>query len=90
MISLSEWSKLEQHGAVFLSAAGLRMAVPTNLSDQIDDFIYDVGSYGNYWSASVYDDEEAWVLKFGDAIYTPVGSYSRGYGCSVRLVCDVH
>ena len=71
----SEWSKLEAKGAVFLPAAGYR--------DGTD--VYDVGSYGRYWSSSANDYGRASYLYFYSG---RVGtSYlGRSDGGSVRLV----
>ena len=72
--SYSEWAKMEAAGAVFLPAAGWRGGTS----------VYDVGSYGNYWSSS-YDDS-------GDAFSFDFESGSRDYfrrvGSSVRLVSE--
>jgi len=68
---------LEEHGAVFLPAAGYRDGTSVNL----------VGSYGNYWSASCYGNNGAYDVGFygGDlATYDPGFRYG---GRSVRLVC---
>ena len=60
VITVSQWTTLEQHGAVFLPAAGRRKG--TSVSS--------VGSFGLYWSASyhgfgiafgVYLSEEIWL-----------------------------
>ena len=76
-ISASQWSALEQAGAVFLPAAGYRDGTS----------VYVVGSYGNYWSASYYGSSGAYYVDFDDSgLYASDGSY-RYYGQSVRLVC---
>ena len=77
-ISSSQWATLEQHGAVFLPAAGYR--VGTSVSN--------VGSYGIYWSASCYYSGwvGAWYAYFDDSNLHTDDSYYRYYGRSVRLV----
>ena len=75
-ITTQQWSTLEQHGAVFLTAAG----------DRIGTSVGRVGSDGFYWSASCLGYVLAWSVSFIDTnLYT--GSYcNRYYGQSVRLV----
>ena len=76
VISASQWDSLEQHGAVFLPAAGNRTGTS----------VYDVGSLGIYWSASYYNSHSAYYVLFsGSYLYTTNGS--RCNGKSVRLVC---
>ncbi len=60
---------------IFLPAAGYRYG----------EVVYNDGSYGYYWSSSVYDDDYAHCLGFkGSYVYT--SHISRDYGLSVRLV----
>ena len=77
-ISASQWTTLEQHGAVFLPTAGYRDGTS----------VYGVGSNGYYWSASysrIYVAYDMWfagldlVLQYDDLRYD---------GLSVRLVCS--
>lgn len=82
-ISASHWVTLEQHGAVFLPAAGERCRT----------WVRYVGSEGKYWSASYYDwttlaggDMEAYAVFFDDSELFPDMVGSRSYGYSVRLV----
>ena len=76
-LSASEWSNLEQAGAVFLPAAGYRSGTSVNI----------VGSYGYYWSASYSNSYGAYSVYFHDTgLYTSISS-GRYYGQSVRLVC---
>ena len=76
--SLDEWTVMESYGAVFLPAAGSRYGTD----------VYYVGSYGDYWSSSAYDNYDASVLYFGSG-NVGTGSYGdRGIGQSVRLVQD--
>ena len=78
--SPDEWAVMQSYGAVFLPAAGYRRGRDVDL----------VGSYGNYWSSSAFDDGGAYYLYFGSV------SGSVGVSCdvcsdglSVRLVQDV-
>ena len=75
-ITASQWSALEQHGAVFLPAAGRRNGTSVG----------GVGSYGYYWSASYYNSGYAYYVWFYDSSLYPRNSYYRYYGHSVRLV----
>ncbi|MBR2369887.1 MAG: hypothetical protein IKA83_07000 [Paludibacteraceae bacterium] len=76
--SSSEWTKLENSGAVFLPAAGYRYG--SNL--------YYVQNYGYYWSATEGYSNGAYSLNFGSE-GASMGDVSRQSGHSVRLVQDV-
>ncbi|MBR2773058.1 MAG: hypothetical protein IKD78_13810, partial [Bacteroidales bacterium] len=79
-ITVSEWETLEQHGAVFLSAAGYRYGTS----------VFDVNNHGYYWSSTSYgwDNNSAWGVRFCDS-YLRVDTPTVFYGSSVRLVHDV-
>ncbi|MBQ3833239.1 MAG: hypothetical protein II815_08700, partial [Bacteroidales bacterium] len=64
--------------SVFLPAAGYRYGSE----------LYNAGSYGDYWSSSLYTDDPggAWLLHFNSGNYR-MDSYYRYYGQSVRPVC---
>lgn len=75
-ISASQWTILEQHGAVFLPAAGGRNGTSVG----------GVGLSGYYWSASYYNNNmNAYYVYFGDSNLGLQG-YNRRNGYSVRLV----
>ena len=76
-ISSQDWkNKFEANGAVFLPAAGNR----TN------DVTRYVGSEGDYWSSTLYNDNRAYLLNFDDAyLGAQYGDYIWN-GNSVRLV----
>ena len=82
VITTSDWNTLEQHGAVFLPAAG----------DRSGASVYVDGSYGIYWSASYcgYSSSYgAFFVRFDGSSLNP-SSYGGGnYGCSVRLVHSI-
>ena len=65
--------------SIFLPAAGYRD----------DSSLYGAGSYGIYWSSSLYTDNPygAWYVDFDSG---NVGRYNvnRYYGFSVRPVCQ--
>ena len=74
-ITASQWSTLEQAGAVFLPAAGYRNGASVNW----------VGSVGNYWSASYENSSNAYGVEFdGSGLYC--SHNNRSSGLSVRLV----
>ena len=75
-ITASQWSTLEQAGAVFLSAAGYRNGTS----------VYDVGSYGYYWSTSYYNSTSARIVYFNVSSLNTGINYLRYDGQSVRLV----
>ena len=82
-ISVSQWNTLEQHGAVFLPAAGNRYGTSVN----------EFGSSGAYWSSTSDGLEYAYSVTFGGMYsynsYVHLNVYSnRGSCSSVRLVCS--
>lgn len=79
--SLSEWSKMELNGAVFLPAAGCRYGLVVDMVD--DRGFYWADMYCKYLARQLSIDCLAHPLNF-----TP-DLRSRSYGCSVRLVQDV-
>ena len=76
-INSSQWSTLEQHGAVFLPAAGYR----TNGTS-----LYNPGYIGFYWSASKDRSDTACNVKFIDSNLLLDGFSHHNIGNSVRLV----
>ena len=65
-------------GQLFLPAAGCRWG----------SGLYDAGSYGIYWSSSLFPDSDysAYYLLFNSGSWYWSSSY-RYYGRSVRAVC---
>jgi len=61
---------------VFFPASGYRLGTG----------LYFRGSYGYYWSASLYSQTNGYNLGFSSGGVNPASSYSRFYGCSVRAV----
>ena len=80
--SLSEWALMEEAGAVFLPAGGLRSGIQVN----------NAGSFGHYWSSSsqgVYAYTMYIAPPGGGFNYNFVVDYRRrDLGCSVRLIQD--
>lgn len=80
----SEWAQMEAEGAVFLPAAGYRDGA----------VVWNVGSYGNYWSSSSPNSNSAYNLAFfniynyGISELVTNDNFYRYYGFSVRLVSD--
>jgi hypothetical protein len=72
------WITMEATGAVFLPAAGYRYG----------SSVYDVGSAGDYWSASCDLQNYAGGMRF-DSDGADLGIDYRYLGFSVRLVQDL-
>ena len=70
-----QWEQMEQNGAVFLPAAGVRNGTS----------VLDVGSGGYYWSAS-FSNSNAYGVYFFDSGLDPQSIFDRYHGRSVRLV----
>lgn len=82
-ISISQWSTLEQYGAVFLPAAGYRDGTTFNTGNND-------GIAGYYWSASCFHSDGAKSTEFFrySFDYSISGYFLRNRGFSVRLVQD--
>jgi len=76
-LTVSQWTILENAGAVFLPAAGYRFGTSVGNS----------GSCGYYWSASYCNNNYSYVTYFSDSQFGAVNSSNRSYGQSVRVVC---
>ena len=82
--SLSEWNLMEEAGAIFLPAGGVRSG--TN--------VYIHGPLGVYWTTTCLEDWSSFVMQIdgsGGSVnyFNLVGNYiRRDTGCSVRLVQD--
>jgi hypothetical protein len=48
--------------------------------------LYDRGSYGSYWSASLYSQTDGYLLYFGSGGVLPALNDDRFRGFSVRAV----
>ena len=82
IIGVSDWTKLENAGCIFLPAAGSRDGTTIN----------NVASYGNYWSITYYATAGAYYLYFDSGNLYPTGYWcerNRIYGHAVRLVKNV-
>ena len=73
-----QWATMEANGAVFLPAAGHRYGTNVN----------DVGSEGNYWSATLNGAFGAHILYFSSEYFDPQDYCNRESSNSVRLVQD--
>ena len=71
-----QWEVMEQRGAVFLPAAGIRGG--TN--------VVNVGSSGSYWSSTPKGTEDAYDLSFNSDYLSSQINNGRYGGRSVRLV----
>lgn len=87
VITASEWETLEQHGAVFLPAAGYR-----------SETMNSIGQRGDYWSSDIeyYYEEctrQVGLIEFtsntcSSSVASMDNGFPRGSGLSVRLVRD--
>lgn len=75
-ISMEQWEVIEQHGAVFLPAAGYRLGTD----------ILNMGSSGHYWSSSHYNEDRANCVSIFDSGLYPQAIDFIFNGFSVRLV----
>ena len=78
-VSASEWDTLEQHGAVFLPAAGFRFGVS----------VKSVGVNCYYWSSTHVNRLYAYGVYVTDSNMIVGDGSNRTYGRSVRLVYEV-
>ena len=81
VISATQWNSLEQHGAVFLPAAGYRE----------DTSLFYLDSQGYYWSSSHYSlsVDHSYHVEFSNSYFDiHWAGPARNCGLSVRLVHD--
>ena len=80
IITAEQWGALDQHGAVFLPAAGIRDG----------NSVFNLGSEGHYWSSSCYNEgyyiNHARALLFFNSSIIFNNHFERYRGMSVRLV----
>lgn len=78
---IAQWNNIEQHGAVFLPAAGTRDGTT----------VYNLDYAGSYWSSSIYQyynyNDYAYHMSFSSSSLGTYNNY-RYRGFSVRLVQD--
>ena len=74
-----EFAQFEAEGCVFLPCAGYRYG----------SNVYDVGSYGSYWSATPGGSGNAGFLYFNSTDANADDGWYRYFGQSVRLVQDL-
>ena len=74
------------NGRLFTAANGNSLFLPA-AGYRGNSSLYSAGSFGVYWSSSLYTDNpsRAWSFYFGSG-YTIMYSYDRNYGQSVRAV----
>lgn len=77
--TIYDWKKMENAGAVFLPAAGYRIAYN----------VYNVQFEGDYWYSTAYNGDFAYNLCLYSYGINPQDNVRRYYGYSVRLVQDV-
>lgn len=79
-ITYEQWATLEEHGAVFLPAAGFRDGTNFNVAN----------SPGFYWSSTRYGLKNAKILNFYAYGSNPNSASQTNFGRSVRLVRSIH
>ena len=79
IISATQWTTLENAGAVFMPTAGYRFGTSVG----------DVGSCGYYWSATYFNSSYACLMNFKESSFNTGNASNRTYGRSVRVVCSV-
>ena len=98
MPTMEQWDELQENtenkwttkngvnGRLFTSKKNGKSLFLPAAGDRWDDEFYGVGSYGNYWSSSLYTDLPygAWYFYFFSDGYNV--DYCRGSGRSVRAV----
>ena len=80
LVSLEQWDEIEQHGAVFLPAAGYRL----------DTEVLNTGSSGLYWSSTHYSESRSNCVSIFDSGLYPQAIDFIYNGFSVRLVQVAH
>ena len=75
-ITVSQWTTLENAGAVFLPVTGRRYGTSIDW----------VSSYGGYWAAEHGNDSDAGSFYFNNSNLNTSNNYPRYYGRAVRLV----
>ena len=80
LISWEQWDAIEQHGAVFLPAAGYRLGTE----------VFNTGSSGHYWSSTHRFEYRAYCVSVFDSGLYPQAIDFIFNGFSVRLVQDAH
>lgn len=80
--TVEQWDRMEQAGAVFLPAAGMRRGTVSGR------FAFWPNATGLYWSSTGADESAAWGMNFIGSDYICPGHGVRSWGISVRLVKD--
>ena len=86
VISISDWSIMEAQGVVFLPSAGSRYVELISGYSQPNSST----SYGQYWSATHYDYDGAYFVRFNNTSMVTTYNQIRYMGQSVRVVCPVN
>ena len=88
----SEWTTQSGvEGRLFTATNGNRLFL-RSAGYRNEGSLYNVGSYGYYWSSSLRTDLPyyAWCFYFNSDYYIMNYYYGRYYGLSVRPVCTAH
>ncbi|MCQ2301684.1 MAG: DUF1566 domain-containing protein [Bacteroidales bacterium] len=82
--TLDEWQVMEAAGAVFLPFTVWSKYYDNSLA--VDGY----GYYGDYWSSSIYDLDEAWCVHFYGYASRSIYHVDKYEDYAVRLVMDVN
>ena len=85
--TLAQWAQMEDNGAVFLPAAGIRESIEPGVEGYVG--VGDVGYAGYYWSATQNGDHNAYYTYICSAEVTPLLYKLKMGGCSVRPIQDI-
>ena len=93
MPALSQWEELRKYcawswtgnGYVVIGPNGTMIFIPAAGYRNVSGQIGKVGVFGNYWSSTIKNKEEAWRFGFESDKFS-MATHSRRYGRSVRLV----
>ncbi len=76
--TLSQWSMMEEAGALFLPTAGRRCGT----------IAFGAGSYLFVWTSTVYNDKRSCCVFVNNGVVNPDRVDDKRCGSSVRLVCE--
>ena len=85
-ITNAEWLIIQNKGAVFLPAAGVRSTNANSVLGYSGDNV--AGACGDYWSSSASSSSYAYYFVFSDDFIADITSYPKSDGRAVRLVRD--
>ena len=76
--TLSQWSEMEDAGALFWPSAGYRFTKTAT----------GAGRFGRIWSSTMSTEKNAYMISYTETEYKFRRNYQRNSGQSVRLACE--